>query len=144
MTVEQYEALAMHLTAVDPILESFCSEHGFERQLAALGRYPRRRVVRTRAIQAYFDLQMDLDPKGELYSEFFLEVPYSLGSGVWLDREGCRWGARLWCFRGVPFDEVIGILPRVLHRDVEWINGWTADRLIAFGAKRHLPSSVNG
>lgn len=102
--IEAYERLGEHLVAVDPVIERFCQETGFEQCTAGISRYPMRRLELHREVSWFIELRMDLDESGQRYDAFFPAIPYSLGGGAWVDREGWRYAdVNVIAFTRLPF-----------------------------------------
>lgn len=106
LTPQDFERLRAHLSRLDEPVKRFCQDYGFSERTTGLGRYPRRRVCRYGKVNLYIDLQMDLDPEGEFFHEFNLELPYSMGGGVWIDVDQTRYSIAFPCFNGLPFSEL--------------------------------------
>ena len=129
MQPEDFESLSQHLTALDPEFGDFAKRHGFETQLAGLGRYPRRRLVRRGSPCWFIDLQMDLRPDGGYYLSFNPSLPYSMAAGAWIDQGNWRFSKRTWCFRSIPFVELERILSAELETSLMLIRNWDSEYL---------------
>jgi hypothetical protein len=127
-TLEQFAQLREHLSALNPMFERFCKEHGYEERTTALGRYPRRYIQRLGEVNLFFDLQMDLDSEGEYFQQFDPSLPYSMGGGAWFDVEHVRHSIGFLCFQKVPFFEVEKQLWNYLaaghNKMAEWNKGY--------------------
>ena len=74
-----------HLAPAEHIFLAFASKSGFERS-AAEGRFPRIQLWKDlQEIVTWFDLTMELDQRGNRYTSFFPELPYSLAAGAFYD-----------------------------------------------------------
>ena len=140
-TEEEFKLLREHLSHLDPILERFCKEYGFEEVSNAtnvLGRYPRRRVVRCGQVNLCFDMDMDLDSEGEYFREFNPSLPYTGGAGAWIDIGSWRYSKGVSCFQGIPFSEVEKTLWDHLVSSYEKIKNWDANFLVKEGRKTSI------
>lgn len=135
LTPAEYESLSEHLVALQPFIDAFCLRHGFVEQKTALGRYPRRRINRVREVSTYIDLGMDLDEHGACFESFFPEVPYSMGAGAWFDVGKTRCGKGIWCFRGLPFCELLGRFEQELENALSAVDGWNREYLEGSGER---------
>lgn len=134
-TEEEFTKLRVHLSSLDPIFERFCKEYGFSEITTALGRYPRRRIVRYEEINLCFDMEMDLDDKGEYFREFHPSLPYSGGGGAWVDIDCWRYSMGCLSFQKLPFFEVEKTLWNHLVSSYEKMKNWDADFLVKEGRK---------
>lgn len=134
-TVEQFARLREHLSRLDATFERFCREYRFVERTTALGRYPRRYIWRAEEVNLFFDLQMDLDGEGEYFERFNPSLPYSMGSGGWVDVDLVRHGIILRCFEKQPFSEVEKRLWEHLVEGYNKMSGWTKDYLLREGRK---------
>ena len=138
-TLEEFGRLREHLSSLNPIFERFCKEYGFHEvtnEANVLGRYPRRRVVRYGQVNLCFDIDMDLDNKGEYFREFNPSLPYSMGAaGGWIDIERLRYGIIFECFQKLPFSEVEKRLWDYLVAGHSKMSSWNKDYLLKEGKK---------
>jgi hypothetical protein len=103
-----------------------------------LGRYPRRKIVRSGVANLDFDMSMDLDDEGEYYREFNPSLPYTGGAGAWVDIEHWRYAKSFRCFQKLPFFEVEKTLWQHLVSSYETIKNWDANFLVKEGRKTSI------
>ena len=78
-----YAQLNEHLKEFAPIIDSFCSSHGFLYvDRISLGRYPRIRVERNETHKIWLDLWLELDDDGQRFAKFRPDLPYELSAGA--------------------------------------------------------------
>ena len=131
---EAYERLGQHLGAIDPIVEEFCRETGFAQRTTGVTRYPIRRLDLHRDVSWFIELRMDDDERGERYDHFFQEIPYTLGGGAWMDRDGHRYAdVSVIAFTRLPFHQLASRLGVDLRQIWERIRSFTPDYLVALG-----------
>jgi hypothetical protein len=135
-SVEAYERLGQHLTAIDPIMEAFCRENGFTRRTIGVPRYPTRRLYLDREVRWCIELYMEEDERGQRYDHFFPDIPYTLGGIASLDRDGHRYYDLHRAFTRLPFQQVPERLAVGLREMWERIRHFTPDYLIALGHKK--------
>lgn len=134
-TLEEFARLREHLSSLNPTFERFCQQYGYEEQTTALGRYPRRYIRQSGEVNLFFDLQMDLDDEGEYFQQFNPSLPYSMGSGGWIDIEQIRHGIIFECFRKIPFFDLEKRLWDYLIAGHSKMSGWNKDYLLKEGKK---------
>ena len=139
-----FVALNEHLKEVRPIFDDFCVRHGFAYMpRAAIGRYPRIRIAREGLTKLYFDLQMELDEKGQRFEKFRRDLPYGLCAGAYIvegdgSKHGVRFQKGLICFSGKPFDQVGAVLQSEMEKHLPTLEGWNAQYLKDNGEKVQL------
>lgn len=139
-----FVALNEHLKEVRPIFDAFCARHGFAYMpRTGIGRYPRIRIAREGLIHLYFDLQMELDEKGNRFEKFTRNLPYGLCAGAYVDeQDGSKYGVRfqkgLICFSGKPFDQVGAVLQSEMEKHLPTLEAWDARYLKENGEKVQL------
>jgi len=139
-----FVAFNEHLKEVRPICDDFCARHGFAYvSRTAIGRYPRICIEREGPIHLYFDLQMDLDEKGQRFEKFRRDLPYGLGAGAYIvEDDGSKYGVRfqkgLICFSGKPFDQVGAVLQSEMEKHLPTLEAWDAQYLRENGEKVKL------
>ncbi len=150
MTEQDFEDLAVHLHALEPAFESFCSKYGFMRVWGALGRYPRIRIERETDITVWFDLWMSLTPDGEKYARFFDSIPYDLSGGANVMVESsnpygrmCHVAFSIWDRK--PFSEItLASLFDAMAHFLPQLETWDVERLRSHGHDPHPYSSGTG
>jgi hypothetical protein len=131
-SIEAYERLGEHLAVVDPIIERFCQRTGFERCTSGVGRYPKRRLELHSEMSWFIELGMDLNEHGQRYDVFYSAIPYSLGGGAWIDRNGWRYADRsVIAFSRMPFHQLSSRLEDGLISTWQLIRGFNLDHLLA-------------
>jgi hypothetical protein len=139
-----FVALNEHLKEVRPIFDAFCARHGFAyMSRPAIGRYPRIRIIREGLTHLYFDLQMELDEKGNRFEKFRRDLPYGLGAGAYIvEEDGSKYGVRFEkyfiCFSGKPFEQVGAILQSEMEKHLPTLEAWDAQYLKENGEKVKL------
>ena len=133
-SLEAYKRLGEHLSAVDPIIEEFCRETGFARRTVGVSRYPMRRLNLHREVNWFIELRMAENERGERYDAFFPDIPYSLGGGAWIDRDGRRYAdASAVTFSRLPFHQLSSQLAVGLRDTWRRIQGFSLDYLLTRG-----------
>ncbi|HOY59217.1 MAG TPA: hypothetical protein PK640_13920 [Verrucomicrobiota bacterium] len=139
-----FDALSEHLREVRPIIDDFCARHGFAYMpRAAIGRYPRIRIAREGSTKLYFDLQMELDEKGQRFEQFRPDLPYALCAGASIvEDDGSKYGVRFQkgfiCFSGRPFEQVAAVLQSEMEKHLPTLEAWDARYLKENGEKIQL------
>ena len=139
-----FVAFNEHLNEVRPIFDDFCARHGFAYMpRAAIGRYPRIRIAREGLTKLYFDLQMELDEKGQRFEKFRRDLPYGLSAGAYVDeQDGSKYGVRfqkgLICFSAKPFDQVGAVLQNEMEKHLPTLEQWDVQHLKDNGKKVQL------
>ncbi len=144
MTEEELAALAAHLVTLEPIVKTFCDEHGYRRSVgSSVGRYPRIRLERFDQITRWIDLWMCVDEDGQRYTSFEPSLPYELSGGACLDEPETRPGAWRYsrCFvvwPSLPFNQVAQKLPLGLRSAVARMEDWNEETLKSDGQRVRL------
>ena len=111
VTEEDYERLADHLREIDSIVEPFSDAHGYILpRWPRSGRYPNRKMHRQSGVLwTGIQITMDLSPNGELFDEFFPEIPYTISGSVWVDDFDTltRWHGLNIGARAIPFVKLV-------------------------------------
>jgi len=138
-SLEAYERLGEHLSAVDSIVEEFCRETGFVRRTTGISRYPMRCLDLHRQVSWFIELWMEEDEHGQRYDHFFPDIPYSLAGGAWIDLEGYRYVSDgVATFQRVRFRLLTSRLAADLSSAWERIRGFTPDYLVSLGPRVKL------
>jgi hypothetical protein len=82
-TLEDYERLGEHPTAIDAPLEAFAAAHGYA--VIRHGHYPNRRITREESVVRSIHISMDMDERGQRFDHFFPDIPYIVWGGAWVD-----------------------------------------------------------
>jgi hypothetical protein len=141
MNEADFDALGKHLQEVRPIFDEFCARHGFVYlRRAAIGRYPRIRIVRDGVTRLYFDLGMELDEEGRRFEKFRRDLPYALYAGASIiENDGSKYGISfnkgITCFSGKPFDQVGAVLRSEMEKHLPALESWDAKHLKEYGEK---------
>jgi hypothetical protein len=126
-----YVRLGEHLSAIDPVLTAWASEHEFARDFKC-GRYPRRVYRRAGEVGAFLDIEMERDTSGDNFDHFFPEIPYSAVLGVHHGAQCAQMaGRRIALFRGLPFTRLVSELPLHLRACDTLLSKYTKDYLLA-------------
>jgi hypothetical protein len=104
-SVQAYERLGEHLTALDAPLAAWTETRRFTRYLHT-GRYPERRYYRhTTTPQAFLSVSLQRGDTGERFDEFRPDLPYCACLGFFLPRPDPR-SKRIILFHHVPFERL--------------------------------------
>jgi hypothetical protein len=134
-----YQELSRHLSGIDPVIDSFCRETGFSRQISGVSRYAMRRLVLSRDVQWWIELRMLEDDNGQRFEKFFPDIPYWLGGGAWVDLEGDRYASdAVATFERISFKTLESQLSEGLRATWNSIRGYTVERLVSLGPKVKL------
>jgi hypothetical protein len=133
---EAYERLGEHLKEIDPIIDDFCRETGFVRRTFGVSRYPARLLDLRREVSWCIELRMEDGDGGQRYDHFFPDIPYTLGGGAWLDRDGHRYfDVSTIAFTRLPFSQLAARLGGDLRKTWERIRHFTPDYLVGLGPR---------
>jgi hypothetical protein len=81
--LEKQLAYETHVSQLDPVVDSFCGRYGYRRD-ASMGAYPGRLLRKEGVLELSFEFSLALGEQGQICQDFFPEVPFSLGSGAWV------------------------------------------------------------
>lgn len=124
-SIEDYERLGAHLTALDAPLSDWAEARGFTRYIY-IGRYPERRCYRyTTSPQVFLSVSLQRTDTGERFDEYRPDLPYSACLGFFLPRPDTRC-KRVILFHHVPFER----LQRDLLLLLEPVDGYLRDTQI--------------
>lgn len=140
MNETDYVALREHLSEVKPVFDGFCARHGFVYpDRVTLGRYPRVRIERRGSVLVYFNLWMECDKDGKHFERFRRDLPYELCAGAYVDLENrTRFHKYIYCFKGKPFDQIVGVLESEMEKCLPILDQWDAKFLLENGEKGEL------
>ena len=85
---EDYDRLNEHLWELDPMAKEFAESNGYEYGPPLTnGLYPKLRMWRMKdGISQNINFDMGFtEPREERFEEFFLDIPYSIFAGSWID-----------------------------------------------------------
>ena len=147
-TEADYERLADHLREIDCVVEPFSDAHGYILPRWPLsGRYPNRKMHKQSGmVWTGIQITMDLRPDGELFDEFFPEIPYTISGSVWVDDFDARtrWHAPGIGARAIPFAELartIALYLEHVHRHISAVDEATIRAFCHTSPLARLPGS---
>jgi hypothetical protein len=137
-SVEDYERLGEHLTAVDVPLAAFASARGYTVQHR--GRYPNRRLTRFGSVVRSIHITMDVDESGQRFDHFYPDIPYIIWGGAWIDDDVAHIRIssphiETW---QVPFSALVRTLPMHLDHFHSYLSALTEDYIRASGTRSPL------
>lgn len=140
-SIEDYERLGEHLTALDAPLAAFAEAHGYAVQHH--GRYPNRRLTRRGTVVRSIQISMDVDESGERFDHFFPDIPYIIWGGAWIDDPAAhrRLGAPHIETWKIPFSILVQTLPRHLEHFHSYLSGLTEAYIRQCGICSYLAST---
>lgn len=144
-SLEDYERLGEHLSQLDAPLAEFAARYGYTvyPKLSG-GRYPNRRITQEGRLVRSIVIQMDCNPKGERYDEFFPDIPYTLWGGTWIDdsHKKIRWIGPSVQIKAVPFSTLTGAFDLHLHHVHDYLSRVTESYIMACGSGHRLGSTA--
>jgi hypothetical protein len=80
--LEKQLAYETHVSKLDPVVDGFCGRYAYRRDASSMGAYPGRLLRKEGVLEFCFEVSLALGEQGQIYQEFFPEVPFALGSGA--------------------------------------------------------------
>jgi hypothetical protein len=145
LSFEQYERLGEHLNQLDAPLAEFAARHGYTvYPRFSGGRYPNRRITQEGRLLRSIVVEMDSKLTGELYDQFFPEIPYTLWGGAWIDDFGqrTRWHGPSVSIRGIPFIKLTATFDLHLNHVHDYLVRVTEEYVMDCGSASRLGSST--
>ena len=136
-TEADYERLASHLNAIDPVVQPFSLRHGYTLlQWPMGGRYPNRKMHMHRGmVWKSIQVAMDVRPDGGRFDEFYPEIPYTVFAGAWVDDyQAClRWFAPHMTTHSIPFCQLAPHLLTYLEQAHSYLTCFDESLIRSFG-----------
>ena len=139
-SLEDYERLGEHLTAIDAPLEAFAAAHGYT--VIRHGHYPNRRLTQDGPVVRSIHITMDVDEYGQRFDHFFPEVPYVVWGGAWIDdwTIHTRFSSTHIKTWPIPFSALERHLSAYLEHFHSYLSTLTEDFIQAYGTASTLVS----
>jgi hypothetical protein len=131
-SLEDYERLGEHLTAIDAPLEAFAALHGYT--VIRRGHYPNRRITQDGPVSRTIHIRMDLTPdSGMHFEDFFPAIPYIIYGAAWIDDQAAhtRWSSPNIQTWPIPFSTLVHTISLHLNHFHEYLSGFTENRIMA-------------
>jgi hypothetical protein len=137
-SIEDYERLSEHLTAIDVPLGAFAASHGYT--IEHHGRYPNRRLTQRGPLVRSIHITMDVDESGKRFDRFFSDIPYIVWGGAWIDDHVAHIRissphVETW---QVPFSSLVRTLPMHLDHFHSYLSAITEDYIRGCGTRSPL------
>src|SRR5438067_3752765 len=137
-SIEAYERLGEHLTALDAVIGAFAVAHGYS--VSRRGRYPNRYLTQHGIVMRGIEISMGDDERGQRFDQFFPEIPYIIWGGAWVDDLSAR---KRYCSPHLrtyplPFSALEHTLPCYLDHFHLYLSSVTEDFTRSCGAASEL------
>jgi hypothetical protein len=137
-TIEAYERLGEHLSALDAVIDAFAVAHGYS--VTRRGRYPNRYLTQHGILMRGIEISMGDDERGQRFDQFFPEIPYIIWGGAWVDDLSAR---KRYCSPHLrtyplPFSTLKRILPRYLDHFHSYLSAVTEEFIRSCGTVSEL------